>query len=306
MNHCASVYAARVLANPKIHKKFKLIKTVPIVICKKFMLKLFMPANMSYQLQIKRQSQLPFFVYFLSSILLPGCAVMKEPVEPELVHYEDQIPVRVHQQELESMKIKVENLEKQLAEKEALIKRIAAREQDQAQVIQASSSKEIARTQVKLHRLATKPSSASLISEAEVSIEYAKQQLTAESDIELLEEAGRLLDTAAASYTQSDYATATYYASQALEFINMVLDKEREQPNRPTIRFNTPIILHTTADANLRREPGRHTLVVSVLNKDTVLTANAYQGNWLMVQTDENMQGWVFNSLVSVVVDDQR
>ena len=115
MNHCASVYAARVLANPKIHKKFKLIKTVPIVICKKFMLKLFMPANMSYQLQIKRQSQLPFFVYFLSSILLPGCAVMKEPVEPELVHYEDQIPVRVHQQGLESMKIQVENLEKQIA-----------------------------------------------------------------------------------------------------------------------------------------------------------------------------------------------
>ncbi|SER32106.1 SH3 domain-containing protein [Nitrosomonas sp. Nm51] len=262
-----------------------------------------MSATMSRQLQITSQSQLPFSAFLLSGVLLSGCALLKEPVEPELAYYEEQMPVRVHQQELESMKIKVENLEKQLAEKDAVIKRISAREQDQAQVIQASS-KEIARTQVTLHRLATKPSSASLISEAEVAMEYIRKQLTAQPDIELLEEATRLLDAAVANYGQGDYATATYYASQALEFINMVSDKERELPSRPTIRFNTPIILHTTTNANLRREPGRHTLVIGTLNKDTVLTANAYQGNWLMVQTDESMQGWVFNSLVSVVVDD--
>lgn len=216
------------------------------------------------------------------------------------------MPVRVHQQELESMKIKIEYLEKQLADKDAQIKRISTREQDQAQVIKAASSKEIARTQVRLHRLATKPSTASLISEAEVAMEYLKMQLTVQSDIELLKEAELLLDAAAVKFAEGEYANATYYASQALEFINMLSDKEREFPNRPTVRFNTPIIMHTTTDANLRREPGRHTLVVSVLNAGTVLTANAYQGNWLMVQTDANLQGWVFNSLISVVADDSH
>ena len=84
----------------------------------------------------------------------------------------------------------------------------------------------------------------------------------------------------------------------------MISDQEREQLNRATIRFNTPIILQTTTDVNLRREPGLQALIVSVLEKDTVLTVNAYQGNWLMVQTDTNTQGWVFNSYVNTVVDD--
>ncbi|SEM91612.1 SH3 domain-containing protein [Nitrosomonas marina] len=231
--------------------------------------------------------------------------MINEPAKIEFSHYEEQMPVRVHQQELESMKIKIEYLEKQLADKDAQIKRISTRELDQAQVVKASS-KEIARTQVRLYRLATKPSTASLISEAEVAMEYLKMQLTAQADIELLREAELLLDAAAVKFAEGDYANATYYASQALEFINMVSDKERELPNRPTVRFNTPIIMQTTIDANLRREPGRNTFVVSVLNAGTVLTANAYQGNWLMVQTDANLQGWVFNSLISVVANESH
>ncbi len=267
------------------------------------MMKLFISSNILYYLRVAKKTSLLCVACVMFVIVLSGCALMQKSKEPGMTYYEEQMPVRVHQQELASMKIKIQSLEQQLVEKNALIKQINAREPDQPEVIQASS-KEIARTQVKLHRLATKPSSASLISEAEVAMNFVKQQLTVQSDEDLLAQAKRLLDAAVTSYTQADYATATYYASQALEFTNMISDQEREQLNRVTIRFNTPIILQTTTDVNLRREPGLKALIVSVLEEDTVLTVNAYHGNWLMVQTDTNTQGWVFNSLVSAVVDD--
>ena len=213
----------------------------------------------------------------------------------ETVQVEEQIPLHLHQQQFESMQKRIEQLEKQLAERDVLIKQKSNREEDQAQVIQASS-KEIAHTQVKLHRLATKSSSASLISEAEVAVAYIEQQSNSSADEELQAQAQRLLEMAVANYQRDDYATAT---------INMISDQEREQPNRTTIRFNTPIMLQTITEANLRREPSRDKAIIDVLQQGTVLTANAYQGNWLMVQTDNNTRGWVFNTLVEIMEIDR-
>lgn len=240
----------------------------------------------------------------MAGVFLSGCITMEETPVSETVQVEEQIPLHVHQQQLENLQKKIEQLEQQLAERDTLIKQNSIREQDQAQLIQATS-KEIARTQVKLHHLATKPSSASLISEAEVAMAYIEQQSTSPADEELQSQAQRLLEMAVANYKREDYATATYYASQALEFANMISDGERDQPNRTTIRFNTPIMLQTITDANLRREPGKHTMIIDVLQQGTVLTANAYQGNWLMVQTDKNTQGWVFNTLVEIMEIDK-
>jgi len=269
---------------------------------KKFIMRSLLQTSKLCHLKIGENFLLLSISLMLPSIIFSGCALLKKPDEPVQYSYEEQMPVRVHKQEMESMEIKIKSLEQKIAEKNALIKKITIREQDQPQVIPASS-KEIAHTQVKLHRLATKPSSASLISEAEVAMDYVKQQLTVQSDEVLLEQAKQLLNAAVTSYSRADYATATYFASQALEFTNMISDQERERPNRATIRFNTPILLQTNTNTNLRREPGRRTFIVSVLKEGTILTANAYQGNWLMVQTDTNTQGWVFNSLVSTVAD---
>ena len=166
-------------------------------------MKSFIPSNILCYLRVTKKTSLLCAAYVMFGIVLSGCALMRESKDPGMTYYEEQMPVRVHQQELESMKIKIQSLEQQLAEKNALIKQINAREPDQPEVIQASS-KEIARTQVKLHRLATKPSSASLISEAEVAMNFVKQQLTIQSDEDLLAQAKRLLDAAVTSYTQAD------------------------------------------------------------------------------------------------------
>lgn len=256
------------------------------------------------QTQFMRRHQSIVCMLIIVGVFLAGCMTMEESPVSETVQDVERIPVYIHRQQIESMQRKIEQLEQKLAKQNALIKKGHVREQVQAQHIQATS-KEIVHTQIGLHRLATKPSSASLISEAEVAMTYAEQQSVLPNDEELLVQAKRLFVMAVDNYQRDDYAKATYYASQALEFINIVSDQERDQPNRTTIRFNTPVMLQTITNANLRREPGRHALIIDVVQQGTVLTANGYQGNWLMVQTDNNTQGWIFNTLVEIMEFDR-
>jgi len=234
------------------------------------------------------------FVFYLS-----GCASTEKQTPDPSDITEQSLVEEEHQKVIESQQQRIEELEKLLATKEAQIKQKHIREKEQEQVIQAASH-EITRTQIKLHRLATKSSSASLISEAEVSMAVIRQKALEPSDESLMEQSQQLLDTASFYFSQDDYASATHYASQASELINMIANTNRDQANRATVAFSTHITLQTTADANLRHAPGRNSAVRTVLKKGTVLIASAYQGNWLRVQTDQNQQGWVSNTLIEI------
>ncbi len=233
---------------------------------------------------------------------LSGCASIETPMEEvpdngEVLLKEDQLRVIENQQQ------RIKELEQQLAEKNVEIKQKSIREKEQEQVIEAATH-EITRTQIKLHRLATRSSSASLIAEAEVAMDALKRQAGSASDVQLQVQAQQLLDAAGLYFSQDDYASATHYASQSVEFINMIADANRELPNRPTVAFNLPIRLQTIANANLRQTPAMHAVVRTVLKKGVYLTATAYQGNWLRVQTENNMQGWVSNTLIKVLAVD--
>jgi SH3-like domain-containing protein len=65
-----------------------------------------------------------------------------------------------------------------------------------------------------------------------------------------------------------------------------------------------PIRLQTTANVNLRQIPGTQAAIKTVLKKGAFLTATAYQGNWLRVQTENNAQGWISNKLIKVLTTD--
>ena len=62
--------------------------------------------------------------------------------------------------------------------------------------------------------------------------------------------------------------------------------------------FQVPVTLYTNTDVNLRKDSNKDSARLLTLENGTVLTANAYQGNWLRVQTEDNNQGWVLNTLI--------
>jgi uncharacterized protein YgiM (DUF1202 family) len=42
-------------------------------------------------------------------------------------------------------------------------------------------------------------------------------------------------------------------------------------------------------------------MVVGVLQKDSVMTWEAYRGDWLLVQAADGRSGWVLNTLVEAI-----
>jgi uncharacterized protein YgiM (DUF1202 family) len=206
--------------------------------------------------------------------------------------------------EREVQQNEVERLQKLLAEKEAQIRTQQARQQDQAKTLQETSS-QAAHAQVKLRRLATRPAAASTIAEVEIALENLKSTPFSPTEQALGIQAKRLLDAAATSYSEDNYGAAMDQAAQAGEFIDMVKNnrlRKASDPHQATVSLQIPIPMRAVANANLRHKPGVAGTVASVLQKDSLITSEAYRGDWLLVQTADGRSGWVLNTLVEAVV----
>ncbi|WP_256207870.1 SH3 domain-containing protein [Nitrosomonas sp. Nm166] len=236
-----------------------------------------------------------YSAFFLCALNLVGCAT-KEPVADPLVGQE---PAPTPQ--YEDLRNEIARLEKIIVEKDELIKNQKIRQQSQAHVLR-EANKEATRTQVKLHRLATKPSTASAIAEVEAALEHLKQTKTSSFDQILRIQAQRLLETATLFYSKDQYVAAMNHVSQANNFIALIVDQNRKrvtQVDYSLLEFHMPMRLRTIKNVFLRKEPNQYAQVLTTLKKDTLLTASANQGPWLRVQTDKN-QGWVLNTMLEI------
>jgi SH3 domain-containing protein len=206
--------------------------------------------------------------------------------------------------EKEAQQHEIERLQKLLAENEAQIRSQQVRQQDQAKALQETTS-QAARAQVKLRRLATRPAAASTIAEAEVAMENLKLSQFAESEQSMQTQAQRLLNAAAVSYVEDNYVAAMDYAAHARGFIDMIENNrtfKMADPRRLTVPFSVPIPMRVRSDSNLRQKPSESAAILGLLKKDSTITAEAYRGDWLHVQTADGRSGWVLNTLVEAQV----
>ncbi len=234
-------------------------------------------------------------LFILFALILSGC-VSKEPVVISVIE-----PVPTPAPQDEDLKNEIARLEKIIAEKDELIKNQKIRQQSQAHVLR-ETNKEATRAQVKLHRLATKPSTASAIAEVEAALAHLKQVKISSFDQILQIQAQRLLETATLFYSKDQYAAAMNHVAQANNFISLILDQNRKKASHIDhflLEFHIPVRLRTNKNVNLRKEPNTNAQVLGTLKKDAVLTANANQGPWLRVQTDKH-QGWVLHTMVEL------
>ncbi|KIO50508.1 hypothetical protein SQ11_00655 [Nitrosospira sp. NpAV] len=206
--------------------------------------------------------------------------------------------------EKEAQQQEIERLQKMLAEKEAQIRIQQVRQQDQAKTLQETSNQAV-HTQVKLRRLATRPAAASTIAEAEVAMENLKSSQFTESEQVMQSQAQRFLSAAAASYAEHNHVAAMEYAAYARGFIDMIKNNRTfkvPDPRRVTTPFDVPIPLRAATNSNLRQKPMLGAAVLSIIKKDSPMTAESYQGDWLRIQTAEGQSGWVLNTLVEAQV----
>jgi hypothetical protein len=244
------------------------------------------------KISIVSLNQLIFFLFVLN---LAGCVSQ----EPTPIQITEPIPVTVSQDE--GLKNEIVRLEKMIAEKDELIKSQQMRQQSQAQVLR-EVNKEATRTQVKLHRLATKPSTASAIAEIEVALEHLKQVKISAADQILQIQVQHLVETASISYEKDQYAQAMNHISQAKHLISLITNSDRKRTsieNNSLLVFHTPIKLRAKVNVNLRKEPNTRSPILATLKKGAPLTANAGLGLWLRVQTEGN-QGWILSTSLEI------
>ena len=234
-------------------------------------------------------------IFCLFALNLSGC-VSQEPTPIQII---EPIPVTVSQDE--GLKNEIARLEKVIAEKDELIKSQQMRQQSQAQALR-EVNKEATRTQVKLHRLATKPSTASAIAEIEVALEHLKQVKISAADQILQIQAQHLVETASIFYEKDQYAQAMNHIAQAKHLISLITSSDRKRTsieNNSLLEFHPPIKLRAKANVNLRKEPNTRAPILVTLKKDATLTANASLGSWLRVQTEGN-KGWILSTSLEI------
>lgn len=248
----------------------------------------------------------------LLGLNMTACNVLLKPPPPEIPldccvkeQHEIERLQKLVLAEKETQQHEIEHLQKLLVEKEAQIRTQQVRQQEQAKTLQKTIN-QAAHAQVKLRRLATRPAAASTIAEVEVAMDNLKSSPFVESEQIVQAQAQRLVKAAAASYAESNYVAAMDYAAYAHGFIDMIRNNRKfklSDPRRVTTAFEVPIPLRVTANSNLRQKPGLRAAVLDVLKKNSALIAEAYQGDWLHVQTADGQSGWVLNTLVETRVD---
>lgn len=266
-----------------------------------------------------KQSFVVSILLILASVNLAGCAADQQHKFPVLSQSANFKPASV--KETSSIKVipvpekppyqriyrdEIIALKQKLAEKDELIRSLNAREQGQAQALQETAS-EISRTKSKLHRLATQPDAASKIAEVEVAINATKQAELNEADSALQLLAQRLLNMATVAYRQKDYSTAMNHAAQSGELIDVIVNLARKPVDAQdaTVVFRVSIPVLVTHTINLRADPDNHSKVITILKKNTPLTAVAYNGNWLHVQTGDDLSGWIQSRSVDIQANSQ-
>lgn len=249
----------------------------------------------SHRASERDYSSLNLLIPGFIAILSTGCASQEQIPAPVI----ETIPVTSSQEE--SLRKEVARLEKLLAEKDVLIKNQQIRQEDQALALK-EINKEATRTQVKLHRLATKPGTASAIAEIEVALANLRQTKVSPSNQVLQIQAKHLVDTASMLFAKDQYASAMNYITQAKQLISLITTpnhKKTIDENSALLEFHAPIKLLTKTNVNLRKMPSAHAQSLAILKKNTAVVASASQGSWLRVQVNEK-QGWVLNSNLAV------
>jgi hypothetical protein len=57
--------------------------------------------------------------------------------------------------------------------------------------------------------------------------------------------------------------------------------------------LSVAIPLRVATDAQLRKEPAPKSAAIVPVKKDSPVTAHAYKGSWMRVETEEGRSGWI-------------
>jgi len=169
-------------------------------------------------------------------------------------------------EELEAMAARQEI---RMLQKEALANELQRRVLSQQKPLDDAIT-EVVRTRAKLRSIESRAEAASTIAETEIAVKTMKIRL-ADTDVEGAAAGGTILRSI-----------------------------DNQAPLSGEVFLDQPLPLTLTKSTNLREGPEITFRILATLEKDSAVVGYSHMGNWIRIDTEEGLTGWVYLSLVMV------
>lgn len=208
------------------------------------------------------------------------------------------------QEQVQNLERDIAGLKMQLLDYEARVQDLKQRFDNQQRRLDAAIV-EVVRAKAKLLSLESKAEAASTLAEAEIAVKSLKSQ-QAEGDQGYgheITDIEQLLAMSVAEFKARNFGGALFLANQTKGLVRMLQTRSSGNTSGSAVAgespFAQPLPLKLLKNSNLRDGPGLDQNVIVTLKKDTLLVGYAFKGNWVRVETQDGISGWVFQELVS-------
>jgi hypothetical protein len=189
-----------------------------------------------------------------------------------------------------------------LVEKDTMIKEIQDRQESSHKKLD-DAIQEVVRAKAKLRSLESRAEAASNMAETEIALKVLKTQLPKPEEDPDLIQAEQLLKMSAKEFKEENYGGALYLTNQAKGRIRIaqmrLADKDQVAPVPGEVLFALPLPLQVIKTSNIREGPGLKFKVVATVEPNTQLIGYSYKDSWVRVRGENNVRGWIFQTLVS-------
>ncbi len=203
----------------------------------------------------------------------------------------------------EQQRIEIQQMKIGLLEKEARSRQLGAQLSFQKQTADEAVI-EVVRAKAKLRSIESRAEAASTMAETEIAIVGMKELASAGTigSSENLIKADTLLKMSTEEFKLENYGGALYLAEQAkLQIHSIKADLEKRKVQNiisGEVAFIPPLPLKLVKRSNLRAAPDMSSGVQNVLEKGALVIGYSHKDEWIRVNTEAGISGWIHQSLV--------
>jgi len=161
---------------------------------------------------------------------------------------------------------------------------------------------EVVRAKAKLRSLESSAETATSIAETEIALKALRIQQPDRNTNPSIIQAEQLLAMSSQEFKKKNYSGALYLVNQAKDNISKAQMRGKGGKSTDTllgeVPFAKPLNLRVTKKSNVREGPGLYFKIVAIVGPKTPLTGYSFKGQWLRVQGENGMGGWIFQDLV--------
>jgi len=230
---------------------------------------------------------------------LSGCRAqraMSDQPQPDKTRGEVQSPSNALEEENGNLKL-------QLLEKETQMKEMEMH-QASLQVKIDEAIQEVVRAKARLRSLESRAEAASNMAETEVVLKMLRTQRPDMADSPEFLQAEQLLKMSTQEFKKENYGGALYLAAQAKDQIKLSQTQPQRVEKGSTallpgeVPFALPLDLLVLKTSNIREGPGLDYKVLDTVTANSSLKGYSYKGQWVRVEGENNLKGWIFQNLV--------